>query len=200
MKNSQLKKFGLFALIGAGILLLIKKMDISSKIIDFGKKWVGVNDIGNNIGFSNPVFTALMKSVGWEPGYEWCMYFVKLVFTTAYKDNSIVLQSINKLFNGSSQQSFNNVLKSRDGIFKAITIGAPQVNDIVIYVHTNNRAAGHAGVVLKVNDNNTIETLEGNTGAKSQSNGELVAYKTRTSIIGKSIGGDLVVRGFIRKV
>jgi hypothetical protein len=200
MKNSQLKKFGLFALIGAGILLLIKKMDISSKIIDFGKKWVGVNDIGNNIGFSNPVFTALMKSVGWEPGYQWCMYFVKLVYSTIYKDKPEVLQQINKLFDGSSQLSYNRVLKNKGGIFKAVTIGAPQVNDIVIYVHTNDRSRGHAGIVLKVNDNNTMETLEGNTGAKSQSNGEKVAYKTRTSIIGKSIGGDLVVRGFIRKV
>lgn len=47
---------------------------------------------------------------------------------------------------------------------------------------------------------NTIDTIEGNTSATNINDGEFVARKKRTSVIGKSIGGDLAVRGFIRKL
>jgi surface antigen len=164
----------------------------------FAGKWVGVKEIGDNQAFGNDVFQAMMKGVGWRSTDQWCMYFAKAVHYNVFENNPKEQAKINKVLVGNTQLSFNNAKNDTSGTYT--TSNTPKVGDIVIFRHSNAPSTGHAGVVVKVNSNNTIDTIEGNTSQSNISNGEFVAKKNRTSVIGKSIGGDLVVRGFIRKL
>jgi hypothetical protein len=163
----------------------------------FAGKWVGVKEIGNNEAFANDVFQAMMKKVGWRSSEQWCMYFAKAIHTEVYKDNPTELAKINKILNGSTQLSYDQAKNDKTNTYTVSN--TPQKGDILIF-RNSATGKGHAGVVVDVNSNNTVTTIEGNTSDKNIANGELVAKKIRTSKIGASIGDGLVVRGFIRKL
>lgn len=163
----------------------------------FASEWIGVKEIGNNQSFGNTVFQQMLKNVGWRSSEEWCMYFAKAVHYEAYKNDR---QEINRVLSGSTQRSFESLKKNTSGIYEVVESGEPRNGDIAIWQWTKSPSKGHAGVVLKVNKDGTMETIEGNTGGKSISNGDTVAKKIRPSTIGKYIpGSTLRLRGFIRK-
>jgi surface antigen len=168
---------------------------VRSAIARFAVQWVGTEEVGNNNGFANSLFQDMMKKIGWYDSAQWCMYFAKMVHYNTFPNDKA---NINKVLNGSSQSSYDNAKNDKTGTYTVAT--TPQVGDIIIFRHTNSPDTGHAGVVVEVNNDNTVTTIEGNTNDKNISDGDLVAKKKRTSVIGKSIGGDLVLRGFIRKV
>jgi len=201
-------KVAFFVSIGAFVLYvqrdrLVKagkfiKDKFGELISGIASPWVGVEEIGNNQAFGNKVFEAMMEQVGWNSSDQWCMYFAKAVHYEAFKDNPTEQAKINKILGGSSQRSFTNAQNDTTNTYTTSLI--PKVGDIVIFQHKNSPSTGHAGVVVKVNNDSTIDTIEGNTSANNISDGEFVARKKRTSVIGKSIGGDLALRGFIRKL
>lgn len=201
-------KVAFFVSIGAFVLYvqrerLVKagkyiKDKFGELISGIASKWVGVAEIGNNQAFGNKVFQSMMEQVGWNSTDQWCMFFAKAVHYEAFKDNPSEQAKINKILGGSTQLSYTNAQKDKTNTYT--TSLTPKVGDIVIFQRKNTPTKGHAGVVVKVNNDNTIDTIEGNTSATNISDGEFVAKKKRTSVIGKSIGGDLVVRGFIRKL
>ena len=164
----------------------------------FASQWVGVKEIGDNQAFANAAFQSMMNQVGWHSSEQWCMYFAKAIHYNVFKDNPTEQTKVNKVLHPNTQQSFVNAKNDKSGTYT--TSNTPKVGDIVIFQNNSIPSKGHAGVVVKVNSNNTIDTIEGNTSDKSISNGDLVAKKNRTSVVGQSIGGDLVVRGFIRKL
>jgi len=164
----------------------------------FASQWVGVEEIGKNKAFGNKAFQSMMQQVGWHSSDQWCMYFAKAVHYSVFKDNPTEQAKIIKVLDGNTQQAFNNAKNDKSGTYT--TSDTPKVGDIMIFRHRNAPTTGHAAVVVKVNPNNTVNTIEGNTSDKSISDGDVVAKKVRTSVIGKSIGDDLVVRGFIRKL
>ena len=166
----------------------------------FASKWLGVNEIGNNQAFGNEAFQTMMSQVGWHSSDSWCMYFAKAVHYNVFKNNPTEQAKIDKVLGGNTQQSFNNATNDSTGTYTTIKSGSPKVGDIAIFRHSNTPSQGHAAVVVKVNSNGTMDTIEGNTSDTNISNGEFVAKKNRTSEIGKSIGGDLLLRGFIRKL
>jgi hypothetical protein len=126
------------------------------------------------------------------------MFFAKAIHYNVFKNNPTEQAKIDKVLGGRSQESFVNAKNDQSGTYT--TSNTPKVGDIIIFQHKNTPSTGHAVVVVKVNNDNSVTTIEGNTSDKSISDGDLVAKKTRTSVVGKSIGGDLVVRGFIRKL
>lgn len=164
----------------------------------FASQWVGVKEIGDNQAFANAAFQSMMNEVGWQSSDQWCMYFAKAIHYNVFKNNPIEQSKINKILGGSTQQSFVSAKNDTSGTYT--TSDTPKIGDIAIFRHSNTPSKGHAAVVVKVNSNNTIDTIEGNTSDKNISNGDLVAKKNRTSVLGQSIGGDLVLRGFIRKL
>ena len=174
---------------------LSKLETVQRLMANYAVQWVGTQEVGNNNGFANEMFQSMMRTVGWRSSDQWCMYFAKMIHYNSFPNDK---SSINKILNGSSQGSFANATNDATNTYMT-TKENPQVGDIIIFQHKNNPSTGHAGVVIKVNNNNTVDTIEGNTSDKSISDGDLVAKKTRTSVIGNSIGGDLVLRGFIRK-
>lgn len=160
-------------------------------------KWVGVKEIGDNQAFGSDVFQAMMKKVGWRSSEQWCMYFAKAIHTEAYKDNPTEIAKINKVLNGLTQLSYENAKNDKSGTYTVSD--TPKKGDIQIF-RNSRTGKGHAGVVTDVNSNNTVSTIEGNTSDKNIADGQFVAKKTRPSKIGASIGDNLVVRGYIRKL
>jgi hypothetical protein len=174
------------------------KQKFGDLVNSFASSWVGVKEIGDNKAFANKVFEEMMRVVGWRSNEQWCMYFAKAIHYQALQKNPTEQAKVKKILTGSSQLSFSNAKNDTTGTYTTST--TPKVGDIVVFQHKNSPSTGHAGVVVKVNNDNTINTIEGNTSDKSISNGELVSKKVRTSVVGNSIGGDLVVRGYIRKL
>ena len=174
------------------------KKQFSNLVSYFANKWVGVKEIGENVAFANTQFQQMMKESGWRSTEQWCMYFAKAIHLEALKNNPSEQAKVKKILSGSSQLSFASAKNDKTNTYTTTNI--PIVGDIIIFQHLNSPSKGHAGIVTKVNGNKTVDTIEGNTSDKNISNGDLVAKKNRTSIIGKSIGGDLVVKGFIRKL
>jgi hypothetical protein len=164
----------------------------------FASQWVGVEEIGNNQAFANSAFQSMMNQVGWHSSDQWCMYFAKAIHYNVFKNNPTEQAKINSILGGSSQQSYVAAKNDKSGTYTVSN--TPKVGDIIIFQHKNNPSTGHAGVVVGVNNDNTVTTIEGNTSDTNISNGDLVAKKKRTSVIGNSIGGDLALRGFIRKL
>lgn len=192
MSNKML----IFIPIAAAVLIYNRKK-IADLIESFSSKWIGVEELGTNKAFGNHVFEQMMKNVGWHSTDQWCMYFAKAVYFEIFKKDRDIMQ---KLFSGNGNTAFDRVKKDTSGTFEAIENGKAQRGDIAIFYHANNRTTGHAAIVTKVNEDGTMNTIEGNTSDKSISDGDTVARKIRPAIIGKQIkGSDLVLRGFIRK-
>ena len=60
----------------------------------------------------------------------------------------------------------------------------PELGDIVFFDWTGEGVAEHVGIVVSVNNDGTISTIEGNTSDQDYSNGGTVAKKTRnTSLV-----------------
>jgi hypothetical protein len=168
-----------------------------ARVVAFAKQWVGISERGVNAGFSNNVFQAMLKRVGWKSGESWCMYFAKAVHYDSFpKDRAV----INRLLNGRTQESFNNVLKDNTNTYRIITSGRPRLGDIAIWQNTNNRSTGHAGIVIK-SGTNEFTTVEGNTNQAGSREGDMVLQKTRPLTYGQTLpNSTLMLRGFIRKV
>ena len=209
MNNLKTWQKASFVFLGAAVLLYLNR-DRVKKGVNYARKkfgrlierfsddWIGVKELGNNRDFGNSVFQSMLKNVGWKSYDQWCMYFAKAVHYQVYKNDRA---AINKILTGNTQDSFNNVKRDTTGTYKAIESGEAKKGDIAIWQRTNSPGTGHAGVVIKLNGDGTMNTIEGNTSDKSISDGDTVARKVRPSTIGKLIpGSTLKLRGFIRKI
>lgn len=161
------------------------------------EKWVGITEKGNNAAFSNEVFEAMMKSVGWRSGEAWCMYLAKAIHIETFpKDRD----KINKILNGSTQLSWQNAKKDTSGTYKVITSGKPQRGDIAIFQRVSDTSKGHAAIVIS-RDGNTFKTIEGNTNNGGSSEGDKVLAQTRQLDYNKTQpNSSLKLLGFIRKI
>ena len=198
-----------FVILGVAVLLYVQR-DRVKKGVNYARRrfgrlvesfsddWIGVKELGNNRDFGNNVFQSMLKNVGWKSYDQWCMYFAKAVHYQVYKKDR---QAINKILTGNTQNSFDRVKRDTTGTYKAIESGSPKKGDIAIWQRTNSPGTGHAGVVIKLNNDGTMNMIEGNTSDRSISDGDTVARKVRPSVIGKNIpGSTLKLRGFIRKI
>lgn len=179
-------------LVVVGVLLTYR-----AKAASFAKKWIGVSERGFNASFSNEVFQAMMKNVGWKGGDAWCMYFAKAVhYETFPKDRD----KINKILVGNTQQSWRNVEKDTTNTYKLITSGKPKMGDIALWQRVDDANKGHAGIVIK-SGTDTFTAVEGNTNAGGSSEGDKVLVKVRPLKYGEKIpNSSLKLRGFIRKI
>jgi len=167
-----------------------------AKASAIAKKWINVGENGVNASFTNSVFQAMMKSVGWKSGEAWCMYLAKAVHVDAFKNE---YSNINKILTGSTQTSWNNAKNDTTGTYKVITSGKPQKGDIAIWQNTSNPSTGHAGIVIG-RSGETFKTVDGNTNLAGSSEGDKVLIKERPLAYGEKISGsNLKLLGFIRK-
>lgn len=172
------------AALGGGYALL------SNKIIDKADDFVGINEKYGNKGFEDPSFEDAMRKAGWRTGQAWCMYFARMIWMNHMP--SYIWSEAKALLSGSTQISYNKV---RDSKVKHVFItDKPRVGFIAIWQSKADTTLGHAGIVYKLNQDGTMQTIEGNTNRLDSREGEGVYEKNRDLV---GIGNTLRLRGFI---
>ena len=173
MQITLKKKQVLFILFG--LIFISYSIYRRKKLSLYAKQFLGLKEISGNIGFEDPEFQSKMEKVGWSKGDAWCVYFVKVIWVNEFKGISDLLQ---KLITGNSQDTWNNFLDDKSGLFKLTE--TPKINDIVIWRRIGKDGKflyrGHAGIVTKVRGNK-FWTIEGNTtsGKDSDSRGSITS-------------------------
>ena len=185
-----------FSIVGLSLINYRKK-----KVARLALLFKGIEEVGNNSGFTNDTFEKMMREVGWKNGEAWCSYFAKVAYLYALPN---LTDDINKWWGGSSQATFDNVKNGKSEEFEVITSGRPKKGDIVIWQRTNSPSQGHVGIVTKafLNSATKFEAVEGNTNYDPSFSGEgqLVDVVPHDTNIGEpdSQYPSLKLRGFIR--
>lgn len=186
----------IFSIVGLSFINYRKK-----KVARLSLLFQGIEEVGNNAGFSSDVFEQMMREVGWKNGEAWCSYFSKVVYLYALPK---LADDINKWWGGSSQATFDNVKNGKSEEFEVITSGRPKKGDIVIWQRINSPAQGHVGIVTKayISSPTKFDAIEGNTNYDPDfgGEGELVDIVPHDTEIGQpdSQYPSLRLRGFIR--
>jgi len=185
---------------GLVALYLLKKYGMSGikqTLVDIGLKYEGIKELGTNWSFNDKDFEKKMIAAGWKRGDEWCAYFVKMVFLQAFPKD---VAELKKILSGATQKLFNNAAADTSGKYKVITSGVPEPGDIAIWVRSNNAAKGHAGLVIKA-DENYFYTIEGNTDKAGSPIGQQVVRHKRPLQYGVKMPNSILkLRGFVRKI
>lgn len=143
-------------------------------------QFVGVREFGHNAG---PVVERFQKAVdGRATGEPWCACFVQYVV----RELAPVIASTPALFATESTQ----LLWAHTPTSARV---AAEPGAIVVWRSKAKPLTGHCGIVSRV-DGDDIVTIEGNTGAGDQREGDVVAVKHR---IGGQIPG-FELLGFLR--
>lgn len=147
--------------ITVGLILYFRR---KNRIVRYAKKFVGQEEIMNNMGFVNDEFEKMMNQYGdYQKGNQWCMSFAKAIwlqkFGKKYQDQ------LDELMTPSTQTTWQNFENDNSGNFK--TSEKPSKGAIVIWQQYENGSPvwkGHAGIVQDFNSEN-FDTIEGNTSA-----------------------------------
>ena len=104
---------------------------------------------------------------GNNTGAAWCCIFVWWVFNQA---------GASRIFGSKTAYcpTLMNYFKNKGRLDMS-----PQVGDIVFFNFSGGNTAKHVGIVIELNNDGTITTVEGNTGASNDTNGGQVMQRTR---------------------
>jgi hypothetical protein len=150
-------------------------MNLTNKIIEIAKSYIGQEEIRENVSFKDPIFLTKMQSVGWFKGAPWCAFLAKLVWEEAFKiEDTKGYDLVRRYSSGSTIETYHNYKASKE--FHASDI--PVLGAIVIY-QEGNSTFGHAGIVVEITDNTHVKNLEGNTNTDGSREGYITALKTR---------------------
>lgn len=140
-------------------------MNLAQQSIETATKQLGVKEkpIGSN---SGPEVEIYLKSVGLGKGYSWCMAFIYWVVNEAAKKCNVP-----------------NPLKKTAGVLAGYN-GVPHLHISkpvpgCIFIMDYGGGLGHTGIVTKVLNNGTIETIEGNTNSDGSREGYEVCKRIR---------------------
>lgn len=151
-------------------------------IVAIAEGYIGQKEIRGNKGFVDKNFQALMEESGFAKGYAWCSIFAESMLRQLPLPTAAI-QDIARVMTPRGVGSFNAIKAGKSKVLKYSD--TPKVGSIVFYKPSSNPALGHVGIVTSVNSDGTFNTIEGNTSAKGEREGTMVAAKTR----GKSIQG-----------
>jgi hypothetical protein len=171
-----------------------------TKAISINKLDSQYEKVGNNIGFVNASFQAMIKSVGWVGGQAWCAYYVKLVFMQMYSFDRVWLsKNISGLAMG-NLATIENLNKQGDNRYIAFRTNDVQVGDVFCMQYPS--GGGHTGIVTEIlgasGSGFKVKTIEGNTGASGTREGDKTMPLTRTLTIGKDTMGG-ILKGYWRR-
>src|SRR5687767_6577875 len=116
-----------------------------STVVDVAKKYIGIQELPKNSGWSDEAFQRKMEEVGWQKSQAYCCYLTELCFKEANQKDWWKLE---KLFSGSTVQTFDNFKKAGYKISDKPFVGA-----LVIWQTQKNGVpqwSGHAGIVTEV--------------------------------------------------
>lgn len=159
------------------------------KQIEVARKYVGMKEKDGNVFDETTVLGQAIHKAGQKDGEAWCAYFAEAVFCEAFPERNGELR---KLFSASAVQTFNNFVDAGFNIHVH-----PMPGDLVIWQRYKDGKKvwqGHAGIVTKVNPDESFNTVEGNTNSEGSREGDSVQEKHRKNTF-KEDG--LNVLGFI---
>lgn len=158
-----------------------------NKILRNARKWLGVQEIGNNAGFNNPIFERKIKAVGFLPGFNYCSFFVKMVLKDAINDDNIV-----NLITGSSRTTFEN-LKISNKVIYFTDWKKAKPGDLVFYKWVNSQWRGHVDIFNK-SYKSGFTTISANSPLLNGGQGVALRYRASYSLN----VGNFKLLGFIR--
>ena len=169
---------------------LILALSKEALLIHEAKRWVGITEQGgNNRGQMVELFQR--AAGGLANGEPWCMAFAQ--FCIQAVDNLVTdcegLREKSPLFK--SEHCLIVWNKSQ-----ALKIDSPKPGCLCIWQH-GQTASGHVGIIVDLNADGSIMTVEGNTSsadAGNQREGDGVWLKRRRL----NTGGSLRVKGFLK--
>jgi hypothetical protein len=160
------------------------KIDFRQELIREAEKWVGVKEVGGNN--KGPDVERFQKAVdGKAEGEPWCAAFVQFCIREVevnFKPTVVSFRS----------EHCMTIWNKTPGVHR---YGSPKPGFLVIWNYVGT-ASGHIGIVRRVIDEFTIETIEGNTAPddnRIEREGDGVYRKIRTT---KTVGKMKLV-GFI---
>jgi len=162
MKKAGIAVIGAIGLIAAMVVLS------GNKILTYAQKWVGVYEKGKNQGWDNTRLEKLMKSYGFQSGWEYCSLFVKMVIgqTLSGKKRDYILN----LISPSSLTTWNNFINNL-GKTDYYTISQKPVPGALVYYERNLKEwTGHAEIVEKVYANG-FTVVSGNSPVEGNKQG-----------------------------
>jgi hypothetical protein len=142
-------------------------MSIGEKIIDVADDFEGLVEVVSNEEWKDAkrgaLLEAMLKRVGHQDGWSYCMSFCEGVWRTSYEELGLNFSTLSKLLNPSVMSSFNACrdagLNLRPGVVK---VGA------IFFMQKGSSAFGHAGIVTGW-DGKTLRTIEANTSPSATS-------------------------------
>lgn len=161
-------------------------------LIQEAKRWVGITEQGgNNRGQLVELFQR--AAGGLAKGESWCMSFAQ------YCIQEVDASVVHALVLGCSDKK-SQLFKSEHCLTvwnksQALKIGAPKPGSLCIWQH-GQTASGHVGIVVDVNADGSIMTVEGNTSSAeggNQREGDGVWLKCRNL----NAVGSLRLKGFL---
>jgi hypothetical protein len=164
-----------------------------NKAVEVAKSFIGMKEIPGNMGFEDERFEELMEEVGWQKGQAWCSYWVELVWKLAFPDQK---ERLDKLFAAGAVKTYNNFKGSEYKVDHH-----PEPGCVAIWQTWKDNLphwTGHAGIVVRVINDNQFESIEGNTNSSGGRDGIEVAKKIRK--INLDTRNGLVLKGFIHQL
>lgn len=141
-------------------------MTLQQKALDIAISQLGVQEAPGHKNSGNDV-EKYLKSVGLGPGFSWCMAFVYWCHIQAAEamGRKVLMYKTGGVLEQWRQRKTN---------YKVIT---PQPGDVFIMDY--GKGQGHTGIVVKVNEDGTIDTIEGNTNDDGSREGYEVCRRKR---------------------
>jgi hypothetical protein len=142
-----------------------------SKVIE-----LAVAEVGYVEGFNN--LNKFASVAGHANNQPWCNTFISAIFIQAGLHEAIPITA-------SCAKTLAWALKHK----RLIQVEKAKAGDLLIFDFTKSGQSEHIGLAIKDFDvkAKTIQTIEGNTGEKSQANGEGVYIKTRSKDFIKAV-------------
>jgi hypothetical protein len=141
-------------------------MTLQEKALEIAATQIGVEEAPGHKNTGKDV-EKYLKAVGLGSGFSWCMAFVYWCHEQAAE----AMGRKNPLFKtGGVLEQW----RQRKAEFRATT---PQPGDI--FIMDFGKGTGHTGIVEKVNEDDTISTIEGNTNSDGSREGYEVCRRTR---------------------
>lgn len=141
---------------------------------EIAEKYIGITEVSGNNGWYNSNFETKMITLGWQSKQAWCMYFVQLCVEEYLSQfDSGLIERYRKCFSPSAVTTFRNFSKN----YPELISTKPTDNSILIFQRYNNNNAnwrGHGCIVSHITDNDSINTIDGNTSNVDRREGDCV--------------------------
>ena len=168
-------------------------------LVEFAEKFIGIVETGNNKGEQVELFQKAVD--GKAQGEPWCCAFVQYCI----KHIDAEFEKIYGGVNAPSQVFSSEHVMTVWNKSKPLETKTPEAGDLIIWQHmlgNKGTGKGHIGIISKIIDHQSIETVEGNTSSSQQveREGDGVFKKTRR-IAGatKLVSGPMMsVMGFLK--